>query len=165
LRKNDLIEPALAWDWAALHARCLREARRVLGGLEDAEEAAQEAALRVWRTRSRCLQPEAPEAWVAAIARNEALRIAGRRPRVVALAPRGDDLAFVDVDAVLRLDLARALRGLSDHERVVLLLRYGEDLTERAVAARLGVAEGTVKIRLHRARRSLRLALGEEALV
>jgi RNA polymerase sigma-70 factor (ECF subfamily) len=35
-------------------------------------------------------------------------------------------------------------------------LRYGEDLTQSAIARRLGIPEGTVKVRLHRARDKLR---------
>jgi RNA polymerase sigma-70 factor (ECF subfamily) len=41
----------------------------------------------------------------------------------------------------------------------VLHLRYAEDLTQIEVARRLGLPEGTVKVRLHRARGRLRRAL------
>jgi RNA polymerase sigma-70 factor (ECF subfamily) len=40
-------------------------------------------------------------------------------------------------------------------------MRYGEDLTQAEVARRLGVPEGTVKVRLHRARRRLRGLLAD----
>jgi RNA polymerase sigma-70 factor (ECF subfamily) len=36
-------------------------------------------------------------------------------------------------------------------------MRYAEDLTQGAIARRLGIPEGTVKVRLHRARAKLRL--------
>jgi RNA polymerase sigma-70 factor (ECF subfamily) len=42
-------------------------------------------------------------------------------------------------------------------------LRYVEDLTQGQVAARLGVPEGTVKVRLHRARARLRGVAAELA--
>jgi RNA polymerase sigma-70 factor (ECF subfamily) len=38
-------------------------------------------------------------------------------------------------------------------------MRYGEDLTQESVARRLGIPEGTVKVRLHRLRARLRVAL------
>ncbi len=57
-----------------------------------------------------------------------------------------------------RADLQAALERLSDRERVLLSLRYEEDLTQPAIAARLGIPEGTVKVQLHRARLKLRRA-------
>src|SRR5258705_564498 len=65
------------WDWASGHHLALREARSVLGSGPDAEDAAQEAAMRAWRRRATCR--DAPGAWIRTIARNEALRTVGRR--------------------------------------------------------------------------------------
>ena len=41
---------------------------------------------------------------------------------------------------------------------MLLRLRYNEDLTQAAIARRLGIPEGTVKVRLHRVRAKLRRA-------
>ncbi len=41
------------------------------------------------------------------------------------------------------------------------MLRYGEDLTQQAIARRLGLPDGTVKVRLHRLRHKLRKAMQE----
>jgi RNA polymerase sigma-70 factor, ECF subfamily len=60
-----------------------------------------------------------------------------------------------------RLDLLRVLGDLSPDERRLLRMRYGEDLTQPRVAAQLGIPEGTIKVRLHRVRARLRLALEE----
>ncbi len=57
---------------------------------------------------------------------------------------------------VERADLHAALQRLSDRDRQLLELRYTEDLTQSAIAQRLGIPEGTVKVRLHRARNKLR---------
>jgi RNA polymerase sigma-70 factor, ECF subfamily len=59
--------------------------------------------------------------------------------------------------AVELADLHAALRELSERDRLLLELRYEEDLTQAAIARRLGIPEGTVKVRLHRARAKLRL--------
>ena len=56
------------------------------------------------------------------------------------------------VATVKRADLQAALGRLSERERRLLEMRYEEDLTQAAIAARLGIPEGTVKVRLHRAR-------------
>lgn len=55
-------------------------------------------------------------------------------------------------------DLQEALADLSDRDRELLELRYEEDLTQKMIALRLGIPEGTVKVRLHRARDKLRRA-------
>ena len=54
-------------------------------------------------------------------------------------------------------DLHAALEALSERDRELLEMRYEEDLTQAAIASRLGIPEGTVKVRLHRARAKLRL--------
>ena len=60
--------------------------------------------------------------------------------------------------AVVELsDLHAALELLSDRDRRLLEMKYQEDLTQAMIARRLGIPEGTVKVRLHRARNKLRL--------
>jgi RNA polymerase sigma factor (sigma-70 family) len=55
-------------------------------------------------------------------------------------------------------DLRAALGVLSDRDRELLELRYQDDLTQPAIARKLDIPEGTVKVRLHRARKKLRRA-------
>src|SRR5688500_5199621 len=106
------------WNWTRMRALCLREARRVLGATAGADDAAQEAACRAWRSRGDCRTPGAPEPWVAAIARREALRIAAQRcdlPLEDAGRRRlGDACAEPDRHAVL--DLRRALRRMDGQD-------------------------------------------------
>jgi RNA polymerase sigma-70 factor (ECF subfamily) len=54
-----------------------------------------------------------------------------------------------------RLDLSATLSGLDPLDRRLLALRYGADMTQPKIAELLGMPEGTVKVRLHRARRAL----------
>jgi RNA polymerase sigma-70 factor (sigma-E family) len=54
------------------------------------------------------------------------------------------------------LDLARALSTLTPRQRVVVVLRYFEDLTEPQTAAALGCSVGSVKTHHHRAIAALR---------
>jgi RNA polymerase sigma-70 factor (ECF subfamily) len=51
--------------------------------------------------------------------------------------------------------VARALKDLPLHLRVVVVLRYYADLNEREIAIAIGRKPGTVKSRLHEARRRL----------
>lgn len=154
------------WDWAALRSRCLREARRLLPGSE-AEEAVQEALIRAWTRRHACRSPEAPLPWILEITRNESRRLLARSTRLrhaaggepAACEPQGEDEAITSVTT--RVTVEQALAGLVDADRRVLRLRYADDLTQADVARRLGIPEGTVKVRLHRARGRLRTILEE----
>lgn len=66
---------------------------------------------------------------------------------------------FDHADAHARRDaLVNALRGLTQRERAVVVLRYFEDLTEAQVAAELRIAVGTVKSTLFRALAKLRVS-------
>jgi RNA polymerase sigma-70 factor, ECF subfamily len=92
--------------------------------------------------------------------RNEAFRHYSRpRPdptdEVDQFESEGEEQVVATVD---RADLQAALEVLSERERSLLSLRYEEDLTQPAIAARLGIPEGTVKVQLHRARLKLRRA-------
>jgi RNA polymerase sigma-70 factor, ECF subfamily len=159
--------PALpaSWDWAWLRARCLGEAGRVLPRAE-AEEAVQEALVRAWRLSGECRAPEMPLPWMLKITRNEALRVVARKARLSNRELSGEVAALsAEEDAehaiTTRMTVQQALQDLEDTDRRVLRLRYDEDLTQAEVARRLGMPEGTVKIRLHRARRRLRTSLAE----
>lgn len=57
--------------------------------------------------------------------------------------------------------VAETLRDLPRSQRTVVALHYLLDMPVADVAARLGIAEGTVKTHLHRARETMRSALSE----
>jgi RNA polymerase sigma-70 factor, ECF subfamily len=130
----------------------------------DAEEAVQEALVRAWLGRSRCRSPEAPLPWLLEITRNEARRVARRE--AVRLTLELFDSASSEDDELTgmaaRVTVEQALRRLADRDQRVLQMRYAEDLSQVEVARRLGLPEGTVKVRLHRARRRLRKLLEDD---
>src|SRR5919199_1624958 len=92
-RRSPDATSAARWDWGAVHAICLREARRVLGADPAAEDAAQEATFRAWRYSTQCRSPDPPIAWLATIARREALRIASTGGELLLSEPRRDQAA------------------------------------------------------------------------
>ena len=148
------------WDWGALHAVALREARAVLRDDHAAQDAAQEAALRAWRHAAACRTPGAPETWLRTIARREALRLV--RPGAPVL--ECDEAieaaeAPEDETVVLRADVGQALARLTDRERSVVEQHYWLDRSCAQIAEALELPVGTVKIRLHRARHKLRAHL------
>ncbi len=114
--------------------------------------------LRAWRKRSTLREAKARVQWLATIVQREAFRQHARvRPEPTATIElhEGEEDERV-VAAVELADLHAALDRLSERERKLLEMRYREDLTQSAIAARLGIPEGTVKVRLHRARNKLR---------
>jgi RNA polymerase sigma-70 factor (ECF subfamily) len=155
------------WDWSAARVRCLREAQRMLRDPSAAEDAVQEALLRAWRQRDSCQRPDAPIGWMVRITRNEALRLIERtQARAEKELPSASDVETARAPSgreperrLELLDLRRALSCMSTDERALLALRYGCDLSQPEVAEALDVPEGTVKVRLHRARKRVRQAM------
>lgn len=156
------------WEWETARQRCMREARRILRDNEDAEEAVQEALIRAWRNQAACRTPATPLPWLVQITRNEALRLAARRSRRRASEISDDAPERLEGEsgldhALQSVATEQALSVLGPEDRALMRLRYMEDLTQGQVAERLGVPEGTVKVRLHRARARLRGAAAELA--
>jgi RNA polymerase sigma-70 factor (ECF subfamily) len=144
-----------------MRAICLRVARRMTDRC-TAEDVAQEALLRAWRHRHALRNSGRRDQWLAQIVRNEAAR---RRARSQPETLEGADHAAGSEDPALesagvRLDTQLALAQLSGQDQDLLRLRYEKDLTQPAIARTLGVPEGTVKVRLHRARARLSEQLG-----
>jgi RNA polymerase sigma-70 factor, ECF subfamily len=148
-----------AWDWAEMRSFCFSQALRVVACHDAAEDAAQEAIVRAWRHRSSCRQPDQPFGWLRVIARNEAVRVASRRPNEVLVeeplaSPDGHPM---DEEALEnRLLFSGILGTLSQADQELARLRYYEDLTCAKLAEHFGLSEATVKVRLHRLRGRLR---------
>jgi RNA polymerase sigma-70 factor, ECF subfamily len=134
---------------------------------EQAEDAAQNAALRGWRHRQQLRAGSDPLPWMLTIARHELVRLRARAYNRSELSTAEPDASATESDSIDaladRLDLRAALMQLDAQERVLLGLRYGRDLTQREVAEVLGLPEGTAKVRLHRARDKVRALLAHDA--
>jgi RNA polymerase sigma-70 factor, ECF subfamily len=135
-------------------------AYRYASNPSEAEDIAQDALLRAWRRRSTLREADRRNQWLATIVRNEAFRQHARvRPDPTSTIETYEGAEDAQVVATVeRADLHAALKHLSEKDRQLLELRYAEDLTQSAIARRLGIPEGTVKVRLHRARNKLRRA-------
>jgi RNA polymerase sigma-70 factor (ECF subfamily) len=149
--------------------RAYRLATVILGSAIEAEDAVADAALAAWRSRRRLREADRFEAWFSRILVNGCRdRLRRRRHRPVAelsvedlRAPGADRTDFRD--AVHRWDaMSRAFETLEPDERIVLVLRFWQDLPIDAIAERVGIPAGTVKSRLHHATLRLRAALAAE---
>jgi RNA polymerase sigma-70 factor, ECF subfamily len=152
-----------AWDWRRAQHVCLRESTRVLGPGPAAEDAAQEAMVRAWRQRHQCRDPARPDPWLRRIALHEAVRIASRRAEA-ALDESGNDAAAPagDPTDTNRLYVRQLINRLSPLDRTLLFMQHWDDLRVHEIATTLQMPEGTVKIKLHRARARLRQMMENE---
>ena len=139
-----------------------RLANWILHDPAAAEDAVQEAALMAWDRRHSLRNLETFNAWFNKILVNACRQELRRRARRPVLSET--DLTVDDGQGRLpvRDELARAIAILSPDEQIVVALRFGRDLTVPQIAAEAGMAEGTVKSRLHYALEHLRGALDAE---
>jgi RNA polymerase sigma-70 factor (ECF subfamily) len=132
---------------------------------DDVEDVLQETFLAVWKNAGTYQPRGTPAAWLWVIARNQAaLLLRKRGPATQALLDEGGPVSDSAEAAATRTDLdvaaAAALGPPGCPDREVWRLMYEEDRPVAEVAELMGVPEGTVKSRAHRARRLLRAALG-----
>ena len=143
----------------------------IVGGADDAEDAAQDAFVKAYRALGRFRTGSPFRPWLLRIVANEARnrrRSAGRRLTLAVRAAedRPPDGAAPSPEAAVldherRTQLADALGRLRDEDREVIGARYLLELNEAEAAALLGVPKGTVKSRLSRALGRLRVVLAE----
>lgn len=150
---------------------------KVCGHREDAEDTAQEVLLKLLPYISKFDSPQAFSVWLYTVARNRCLMSRRRSkfaPRehlsLEELMPSGEELAALanpahssPESAVLRKEhaehVAEALNKVPPQYRLILVLHDMEELDTSEVAKISGLREGTVRVRLHRARLALRKEL------
>jgi RNA polymerase sigma-70 factor (ECF subfamily) len=156
-----------------MHARVdaiYRLSYAIVGDEADARDATQETFIGAWKRLRELRDPERFDAWLQRIAVNSArmtLRARGRRRvreipsgDVAALAVAADGaVTTVRSDAAL---LDAALDTLPTDQRTILVLHHLEGHGVAELAAILEIPVGTVKSRLHTARRTLQDALAAE---
>jgi RNA polymerase sigma-70 factor, ECF subfamily len=158
-------ESPLAREFEECLADCPKLAYRVALGVlrnsAEAEDVAQEALLRAYRSFSQLRDRQRFRPWLVRTAWRLALdarRAALRRERRETAAlderkePEAEDLAAT---REFERHVAQALDGLSEKLRLVMVLAAIEGYNTQEVAALLGIPEGTVKTRLVRARKQM----------
>jgi RNA polymerase sigma factor (sigma-70 family) len=146
---------------ADLSALAFRVAYGVLRRREDAEDVAQEALARAYRSLGKLRDPERFRSWLVRVSWRLALdhRRAGKRRErrelaAAEMAPVPDAEAIAAANE-FRGRLWSAIDELPEKLRLVVVLAGIEGHDMRAVAALLDLPEGTVKSRLHLARKRL----------
>ncbi len=169
--ERGLVERAAAGDVEAfeelyrvnvgrVYALCLRMA----GDPTLAEELAQEAFVRAWQKLGSFRGASAFSTWLHRVTVNVVLghrrSTARREARIRAV---GNDLphdvAGPEAGTAESIDLERAISSLPDGARTVFILHDVEGFRHREISSLMGIAVGTSKAQLHRARKLLRKAL------
>jgi RNA polymerase sigma factor (sigma-70 family) len=142
------------------HAHVQRFARSVCSTPEDAEDAAQEALIVLYRKIGTLRATVALASWMFQIVRNECIRrarLALRQPvstTTVEASAEDAALARLEVERIIE-----AIAKLPAEQRAVLVLRDLQGQSGAATAQTLGIRRGAMKSQLHRGRQALRSEL------
>lgn len=143
----------------------VRLCARILGDIEDAEDAVQETYLKAYRAliQGQFDHRSSVKTWLYRIATNTALDLLrSRKARAPLDSSLGTSqpLALIEQRLALR-ELHEWLGGLPEEQRVTLLLSVVEGLPSAEIGEILGCSEGAVEQRLVRARAALRKKRGD----
>ena len=148
------------------HRQVYTQALRLVGDRQEAEDVAQDAYLRVFRGLSGFRGEAQFETWLYRIVANAAMSHLRKRRRFGDVLALPDDepaqipsSVRVDEETVDRDELRRALEGLPTSLRSAVILKDVYGLSCQEIGDQLGITEGAVKVRLHRARRRLAASL------
>ncbi len=154
--------------FARLQSELLGTLYYLVGNIEDARDAYQDAFVKCWKHRQQVDGVNNLKAWIFRIALNtgrDLRQSAWRRKRH---AMPEDEAMITSTDAGPQQDAQRhenvarlrgALRGLRPEEQEVFLLRQNGDLTYEEIGDAIGLPTGTVKTRMRLALTKLRKAL------
>jgi RNA polymerase sigma-70 factor (ECF subfamily) len=158
---EEVVRRAQRGDAVALEA-VVRELTPFVGrvcgavALEAGDDAMQDAMISIVTHLGSLREPAALHGWARRIAVREAVRVA-RRGRSVPVDPADLALTPAFPDGATAVDVRAVLATLSPDQRAVLVLRHFDGLGEDEMAEVLGIAPGTVKSRLNRARAAFRV--------
>ena len=146
-----------------------RACYRVLGSIDEAEDAVQETFMLAYRALGSFRGDAPPGAWLARIALRESWRRSRSRTREASRTdpstmpsrrrPPIADIARTVVAAEERAEVRQAVAALPDPYREIVALRFLADRSVADIAALTGRPEATVKTQLYRGLARLRLLL------
>lgn len=146
-----------------------RLAWSILGNASAADDAAQEAFIRIWRALPGFEGRASIGTWIFTIGRNTCLAASKRHAAERTVSLDVEEVRFAAESRQTRArdgrgepDVARLLASLPEKYRQVIVLFYMEERSYEEVARMLGLPSGTVKTYLHRARKLLAAAMLKE---
>ena len=148
--------------------RYARYAARMLGSLDVAEDAVQDALVRAFDRLADCRDPDKFAGWLFLILRNRCYAERRRRQRQGRpLEPRDESVAASErpdgeYEQVERMQaLERALELLTPEQREVFVMKHVEGLAYEEIGQLTGATVASLKMRMHRAYDRLRVLMRE----
>ncbi|MBR5673011.1 MAG: RNA polymerase sigma factor [Muribaculaceae bacterium] len=131
--------------------------RRLVVAHEDAQDAAQETFVRIYRSLDQYYGERSFSAWIYRIATNEALRMIERNNRRACRALDETDTSFtadayIDYTDVEAVQLQRAIHTLPTKQQVAFNLRYYDEMSYEEIANVTGSTAGAAKSNYHLAK-------------
>ena len=147
--------------------RYARYAAHMLGSVDAAEDAVQDALVQAYTRLAQCREPDNFAGWFFLILRNRCFAERRRGRRVRGLegveeipAPEHTESSLEHAERVRALE--QALLELTPEQREVFVLKHVEGLAYEDIAARLATSVAALKMRMHRAYDRLRERLEEQ---
>jgi RNA polymerase sigma-70 factor (ECF subfamily) len=171
--RRELVEAARDGNHEAFEALAIGAAdqlyviaRLILGDVDLAEDAVQDALVRAWRDLPTLREPDRFDAWMHRLIVNACADQGRTRHRLSVEVPlyRLEPVTRDNADSLEDQDqLERGFRRLRPDQRAIVVLHFYVGLAVPDIAERLGIPVGTAKSRLHYATEALRAALDADA--
>ncbi len=136
--------------------------RRLVVAHDDAQDATQEAFIRIFRSFDKFRDDNSFRAWIFRIATNEALRLIGsRKQEQVSLEDDGDKANrimadnYVDYSDLEAVKLQKAILSLPAKQQAAFNLRYYDELSYEEIAEATGATPSAVKANFHIAKEKI----------
>lgn len=136
--------------------------RRLVVSHDDAQDATQEAFIRIFRSFSQLIDEKSFKGWIFRIATNEALRlIDSRKQEQVSLDTYGNEAnriladSYVDYSDLEAVRLQKAILTLPTKQQVAFNLRYYDELSYEEIAAATGSTPSSAKTNYHLAKEKI----------
>jgi len=169
LREKELIQKAKAGDESSFESlilgcqsRAFNIAIRYLKNEEDAMDALQESFIKIFRHLNSFKEDSRFDTWVYRIVVNTSIDFLRKQKKLIVVEEEAlCNLDSGDVDDYQDIDLQAALEALPDNYRSIVILRYFEDLKIEEIAEILNENVNTVKTRLYKSLKALRIKIEE----
>lgn len=134
-----------------------------MGKRDEAEDAVQNVFVKLWNSKTDFDNDEHIDKWLSKVCINECKKTLKYMLRHNSVSLE-EATTYPVFDKDSYFEVYNAVQSLKKNDRLVIHLFYYEQLSVKEIAALLHLSENAVKTRLHRARSTLKILLGEEWL-
>ncbi|NLK94543.1 MAG: sigma-70 family RNA polymerase sigma factor [Clostridiales bacterium] len=157
----ELIQDEFFPKYTELSKKLYFTALSILKNPEDAEDAVQDTVILGIKSYSKLLNKESFNCWIMKILINRCKRMLFLRVRFFKENEQDNKIQeqYLSDESII---LKEALSKLSYKYRVILTLRYFDDMSIKEISHILQCPEGTIKSQLHRGMKKLKIVLGDD---